>query len=52
MAGASKELGEAVYYQSFPLGEIAQALEQALELPVQEQIQRNLIIEGGCNATM
>ncbi len=41
MAGASKELGEAVIINPTNIEEIADALKQALEMPNDEQIDRN-----------
>jgi trehalose 6-phosphate synthase/phosphatase len=45
MAGAAKEMGEALIINPFHHSEIAQALEQALLLPVEEQIRRNLLMQ-------
>lgn len=45
MAGAAKEMGEAIIISPFHAGEIAQAIEQALVLPVEEQIKRNSIMQ-------
>ena len=45
MAGAAKEMGEAIIISPFYHGEIATALEQALELPVEEQIRRNHLMQ-------
>ncbi|MBI4411830.1 MAG: bifunctional alpha,alpha-trehalose-phosphate synthase (UDP-forming)/trehalose-phosphatase [Deltaproteobacteria bacterium] len=41
MAGASRELGEALIVNPTTGGEIADALKMALEMPVEEQIKRN-----------
>ncbi len=45
MAGAAKEMGEALIINPFHYGEIAQAIEQALALPVEEQIKRNRLMQ-------
>lgn len=45
MAGASKELGEAILINPNHKEEIAEALKEALEMPVQEQIKRNKIMQ-------
>ncbi|MCI0534044.1 MAG: bifunctional alpha,alpha-trehalose-phosphate synthase (UDP-forming)/trehalose-phosphatase [Verrucomicrobiales bacterium] len=45
MAGASKELGEAIIINPFQCGEIAQALAQALEMPSADQVKRNQIMQ-------
>ena len=45
MAGAAKEMGEAIIISPFYYGEIATALEQALELPVDEQVRRNQLMQ-------
>ncbi len=45
MAGASKELGEAIIINPNHKEEIAEALKDALEMPVQEQIRRNKIMQ-------
>jgi len=45
MAGASKELVEAIIINPNNREEIAEALLQALEMPVEEQIQRNLSMQ-------
>jgi len=44
MAGASKELGEAIIINPNSIEEIADALKQSLEMPVEEQIRRNKIM--------
>jgi trehalose 6-phosphate synthase/phosphatase len=41
MAGASKEMGEALIINPFHIEDFARALEQALAMPVEEQIRRN-----------
>ncbi|HRY48248.1 MAG TPA: bifunctional alpha,alpha-trehalose-phosphate synthase (UDP-forming)/trehalose-phosphatase [Candidatus Paceibacterota bacterium] len=45
MAGAAKELGEAIIISPFHYGEIATAIEQALALPNDEAIKRNQILQ-------
>lgn len=45
MAGASKELGEAIIINPNHKEEIVEALKEALEMPVQEQIRRNKIMQ-------
>ena len=45
MAGAAKEMGEAIIISPFHHGEIAQALEQALALPTPEQVRRNQLLQ-------
>jgi trehalose 6-phosphate synthase/phosphatase len=45
MAGAAKEMGEAIITSPVHHGEIARALEQALEMPVEEQIRRNRLLQ-------
>lgn len=45
MAGAAKEMGEAIIISPFHYGEIARALEQALSLPAQEQVRRNQLMQ-------
>lgn len=45
MAGASKEMGEAVVINPFHFPEITQGLEQALAMPEEEQIQRNRVMQ-------
>ncbi len=44
-AGASRELGEAVLVNPNIVEEIAAALEAALEMPVQEQVRRNRLMQ-------
>lgn len=45
MAGASRELGEAIIINPTTNGEIAAALKMALEMPLEEQIRRNEIMQ-------
>jgi len=45
MAGAAKELGEAIIVSPFHHGEIATAIEQALALPAEEMVKRNQILQ-------
>jgi trehalose 6-phosphate synthase/phosphatase len=45
MAGAAKELGEAIIISPFHHGEIATAIEQALALPAEEMVKRNQIMQ-------
>lgn len=45
MAGASKEMGEAIIINPYYRGELAQALELALSLPPHEQIRRNQLMQ-------
>jgi trehalose 6-phosphate synthase/phosphatase len=45
MAGASKELGEAIIVNPNNREEIAQALKEALTMPEEEQIERNRIMQ-------
>ncbi|HEV2435738.1 MAG TPA: bifunctional alpha,alpha-trehalose-phosphate synthase (UDP-forming)/trehalose-phosphatase [Verrucomicrobiae bacterium] len=45
MAGAAKEMGEALIINPFHLEDFAQALELALVMPVAEQIHRNKLLE-------
>ncbi len=45
MAGASKEAGEAVIINPNNVNEIANALKESLEMPEEEQIRRNLIMQ-------
>ena len=45
MAGAAKEMGEAIIISPFHPAEIARALEQALDMPVDEQIRRNRLMQ-------
>lgn len=44
MAGAAKELGEAIIINPNDIGKIAEALKDALEMPEEEQIRRNRIM--------
>jgi trehalose 6-phosphate synthase/phosphatase len=46
MAGASKALGEAVIINPNNVGEIADALKVALEMPEEEQIRRNEVLRS------
>jgi trehalose 6-phosphate synthase/phosphatase len=45
MAGASKELGEAIIINPSNIDEIAEALKEALEMPEEEQIRRNEVMQ-------
>ena len=45
MAGAAKEMGEALIINPFHREDFAQALEQALTMPVAEQIRRNQLLQ-------
>jgi trehalose 6-phosphate synthase/phosphatase len=45
LAGASKEMGEALIINPFHLDDFARALEQALTMPVEEQVRRNQILQ-------
>ena len=45
MAGASKEMGEALLINPFHLDDFARALEQALTMPVEEQARRNQFLQ-------
>ncbi|MFQ5841367.1 MAG: bifunctional alpha,alpha-trehalose-phosphate synthase (UDP-forming)/trehalose-phosphatase [Thermodesulfobacteriota bacterium] len=45
MAGASKELGEAITIQPSNVEEIADALKEALEMPKEERIKRNQVMQ-------
>ncbi len=45
MAGAAKEMGEALIINPFHLGDFAKALELALAMPVEEQIRRNQLMQ-------
>jgi trehalose 6-phosphate synthase/phosphatase len=45
MAGAAKEMGEALIINPFHAEDFARALEQALTMPVEEQIKRNQLIQ-------
>jgi trehalose 6-phosphate synthase/phosphatase len=46
MAGASKEMSEAIIVNPFDYNNISDALKQALEMPVAEQIKRNDILQN------
>jgi trehalose 6-phosphate synthase/phosphatase len=45
MAGAAKEMGEALIINPFHIGDFAHALEQALVMPVEEQVKRNQLLQ-------
>jgi trehalose 6-phosphate synthase/phosphatase len=45
MAGAAKEMGEAILINPFHLEDFARALEQALNMPVEEQVRRNQFLQ-------
>ncbi len=45
MAGASKEMGEALLINPFHLDDCARALEQALTMPLEEQARRNQLLQ-------
>lgn len=45
MAGAAKEMGEALIVNPFHSDDFARALEQALTMPVEEQIKRNQVLQ-------
>jgi trehalose 6-phosphate synthase/phosphatase len=45
MAGAAKEMGEAIIINPFHREDFAKALEQALTMPVEEQIRRNQLMQ-------
>ena len=45
MAGAAKEMGEAIIVNPFHREDFARALEQALTMPPEEQIRRNQILQ-------
>lgn len=45
MAGASNELGEAIIINPNNAEEIANALKEALEMPIEEQVKRNQIMQ-------
>jgi trehalose 6-phosphate synthase/phosphatase len=45
MAGAAKEMGEALIINPFHREDFAKALEQALTMPVDEQIKRNKLLQ-------
>jgi len=46
MAGASKELGEAIIVNPNNIEEIADALKEAVEMPNEEQLRRNTIMQS------
>jgi trehalose 6-phosphate synthase/phosphatase len=45
MAGAAKEMGEALIINPFHNEDFARALEQALAMPVEEQVRRNQLLQ-------
>jgi trehalose 6-phosphate synthase/phosphatase len=45
MAGAAKEMGEALIINPFHREDFARALEQALAMPVEEQVRRNRLLQ-------
>jgi trehalose 6-phosphate synthase/phosphatase len=45
MAGAAKEMGEALLINPFHLDDFARALEQALNMPADEQVRRNQFLQ-------
>ncbi len=45
MAGAAKEMGEALVINPLHSGDFALALEQALAMPVEEQVRRNRLLQ-------
>jgi trehalose 6-phosphate synthase/phosphatase len=45
MAGAAKEMGEAIIINPFHREDFAKALEQALTMPLEEQIKRNQLLQ-------
>ena len=45
MAGAAKEMGEAIIINPFHREDFAKALDQALTMPVEEQIRRNQLLQ-------
>ena len=45
MAGAAKEMGEALIINPFHREDVAEALEQALNMPQEEQIRRNQLLQ-------
>jgi len=45
MVGAAKEMGEAIIVNPFHVEDTARALEQALVMPVEEQIRRNQLMQ-------
>ncbi|CUS95735.1 bifunctional alpha,alpha-trehalose-phosphate synthase (UDP-forming)/trehalose-phosphatase, partial [Candidatus Kryptonium thompsonii] len=46
MAGAAKELTEAILVNPYDISEIASAIKEALEMPVEEQTRRNKIMQN------
>ena len=46
MAGAAKEMGEALIINPFHPDDFARALEQALSMPIEEQVRRNHILQN------
>jgi trehalose 6-phosphate synthase/phosphatase len=45
MAGAAKEMGEALIINPFHVEDFAQSIEQALTMPVEDQIRRNRVLQ-------
>ncbi len=45
MAGAAKEMGEALIINPFHSDDFARTLEQALTMPVEEQVRRNVLLQ-------
>jgi trehalose 6-phosphate synthase/phosphatase len=45
MAGAAKEMGEALIINPFHTDDFARTLEQALTMPVEEQVRRNQVLQ-------
>jgi trehalose 6-phosphate synthase/phosphatase len=45
MAGAAKEMGEAIIINPFHSEDFEQAIHQALNMPAEEQVQRNLLLQ-------
>ena len=45
MVGAAKEMGEAIIINPFHVEDYARALEQALNMPVEEQVRRNQLMQ-------
>jgi trehalose 6-phosphate synthase/phosphatase len=45
MAGAAKEMGEALIINPFHLQDFSRAMEQALVMPVEEQVKRNKLLQ-------
>jgi trehalose 6-phosphate synthase/phosphatase len=45
MAGAAKEMGEALIINPFHLDDFARSIEQALTMPVEEQVRRNQFLQ-------